>query len=95
MALDEKEMNHLARLARISISVESLPEITHQLNQFMALVDALQMVDTRDVDPMTQVWGGFQRLREDNVTAHNERDALMAGAPESEDGLYLVPKVVA
>ena len=58
------------------------------------MVDQLQAVDTRDVEPMANPLDAVQRLRPDIVTEENQREAFQAIAPAVENGLYLVPRVV-
>jgi aspartyl-tRNA(Asn)/glutamyl-tRNA(Gln) amidotransferase subunit C len=54
----------------------------------------MQAVDTRGVEPMAHAQDLSQRLRDDVVTETNRREAFQAVAPETEAGLYLVPKVI-
>jgi aspartyl-tRNA(Asn)/glutamyl-tRNA(Gln) amidotransferase subunit C len=58
------------------------------------MVDQLQAVDTREVEPMANPLDAVQRLRTDAVTEENRREAFQAIAPAVENGLYLVPRVV-
>jgi aspartyl-tRNA(Asn)/glutamyl-tRNA(Gln) amidotransferase subunit C len=58
------------------------------------MVDALQSVDTRNVEPMANPLDAVQYLRPDEVTEANCRDIFQAIAPAVEDGLYLVPRVI-
>jgi aspartyl-tRNA(Asn)/glutamyl-tRNA(Gln) amidotransferase subunit C len=58
------------------------------------MVDQLQAADTRDVEPMANPLDAVQRLRADEVTEENRREAYQAIAPAVENGLYLVPRVV-
>ncbi len=54
----------------------------------------MEAVDTTGVTPMSHPFDVVQRLREDIVTAENRRDDFLSIAPKTEDGLYLVPKVI-
>ena len=60
----------------------------------MQLVEEMQSVDTQDVEPVSNPLDGIQRLREDRVTEEDQRELFLANAPESEQGLFLVPRVV-
>jgi aspartyl/glutamyl-tRNA(Asn/Gln) amidotransferase C subunit len=60
----------------------------------LTLVEQLQAVDTAGVEPMANPLGAVQRLRADNVTEANQREAFQTLAPAVENGLYLVPKVI-
>ena len=55
---------------------------------------SMQAVDTTGVEPMAHPLGGAQRLRDDVLTASDERAAILANAPEQQDGLFLVPRVL-
>jgi aspartyl-tRNA(Asn)/glutamyl-tRNA(Gln) amidotransferase subunit C len=58
------------------------------------MIEAMRAVDTAGIDPMSHPQDATQRLREDRVTERDERAAFQAIAPQVEDGLYLVPRVV-
>jgi aspartyl-tRNA(Asn)/glutamyl-tRNA(Gln) amidotransferase subunit C len=64
------------------------------LSSVLDLVDQLQAVNTEGVEAMSHPMQATQRLREDEVTEINQREAFQAIAPETEDGLFLVPKVI-
>lgn len=94
MALDKGEVTNIATLARIAINEEKIPEYATSLSSILNLVEQLQAVDTENVEPMAHPLDATQRLREDNVTESNQRDEYQRIAPATEDGLYLVPKVI-
>ena len=58
------------------------------------MVDRLQAADTDAVEPMANPLDAVQRLRADEVTEHNQREAFQAIAPAVDNGLYLVPRVI-
>ena len=60
----------------------------------LSLIEEMQAVDTRGIEPMAHAQDLAQRLRADCVTESNRREAFQAVAPETEAGLYLVPKVI-
>ena len=65
-----------------------------QMNAILAMVDQMAAVDTRDVEPMSHPQEVTQRLREDVVADRDSRELFQSIAPQVEDGLYLVPKVI-
>ncbi|RPH64269.1 MAG: Asp-tRNA(Asn)/Glu-tRNA(Gln) amidotransferase subunit GatC [Burkholderiales bacterium] len=65
-----------------------------QLNSVFGLIERLQAVDTRGVEPMTHPGDMQLRLRDDVVDEPDRRDAYQAVAPSVERGLYLVPRVI-
>ena len=58
------------------------------------MVDDLNTIDTETVVPMSNPHDMRQRLRPDAVTRQNDREKLMASAPEQDQGYFLVPKVI-
>ncbi|MBD2858763.1 Asp-tRNA(Asn)/Glu-tRNA(Gln) amidotransferase subunit GatC [Spongiibacter sp. KMU-158] len=94
MSLDQNDIAKLARLARIRIEPESVADLQQRLGDILNMVDTMQAVDTTGVDPMANPYDAFQRLRADEVTETDQREKFQAIAPSTEDGLYLVPKVI-
>ena len=94
MALDRSDVEHLAHLARIGLQDADIPANTAKLSSIMGLIDKMQAVDTSGIEPLSHPLEITQRLRADAVTESNQRDALQAIAPATEQGLYLVPRVI-
>jgi len=94
MAVDAQTVEKLAELARIAISEETIDEVSSRLGDVLQLVDQLQAVNTDGVEPMAHPLDEVQVLRKDEVTEPNRRDEFLALAPQTEAGLYLVPKVI-
>ena len=89
-----EQIHHLARLARIELSAAEAEGMREQINGVLAMVDEMSAVDTSGVAPMSHPQEVTQRLREDRVTETDQRDLFLSLAPEVEDGLYLVPRVI-
>lgn len=94
MALERPEVEKIAHLARLDLNEDDLPRTTETLNNILGLIDRMQAVDTNGVEPLAHPLETTQRLRRDEVTETNQRDAYQAIAPAVEDGLYLVPRVI-
>lgn len=94
MALDRSDVEKIAHLARLQIDEQDIPEYTQNLSNILDLVDQMQAVDTANVEPMANALDAVQRLRKDEVTEPDNRDALQAVAPAVENGLFQVPKVI-
>jgi aspartyl-tRNA(Asn)/glutamyl-tRNA(Gln) amidotransferase subunit C len=88
------DINALAHLARININDDLLDNITDNINSILSLVDQLQQANTDDVEPMYHPLDATQRLRADEVTETDKREALQANTPATEAGLFLVPQVI-
>ena len=94
MALERSDVEKIAHLARLGLNEAEIPQTTATLNNILGLIDAMQAVDTQGVEPLAHPLEATQRLRADQVTEQNQRDAYQAVAPAVQDGLYLVPKVI-
>lgn len=98
MELQPDDLKRIARLARIAVSGDDVAALSGQLKGIFGLIDTLQAVDTKAIEPLAHpldvVESLSQRLREDRVTETDQRDANMANAPARENGLFLVPKVI-
>lgn len=94
MALDTDTVKRIARLARIHVDEADLAPLADELNNILGWVEQLDEVDTDGVEPMTSVVEMVQRLRADEVTDGGVRDKVLANAPESDDGFFVVPKVI-
>ncbi|MEK9707084.1 MAG: Asp-tRNA(Asn)/Glu-tRNA(Gln) amidotransferase subunit GatC [Alphaproteobacteria bacterium] len=94
MALDTDTVKRIARLARIHVDEADLAPLADELNNILGWVEQLEEVDTDGVEPMTSVVEMVQRLRADEVTDGGVRDKVLANAPESDDGFFVVPKVI-
>lgn len=94
MALDHKTVQDIARLARLDIDDSELEKYGSELSNILSLVEQMEAVDTSGVEPMTHPFDATLRMRADEVSEINQRDKFQSIAPNAEDGLYLVPKVI-
>jgi len=94
MAVGPSEIEKIAHLARIRIAPDQVDEVASRLSDILGMVDQMQALDTSDVAPMANPHDATQRLRPDVVTEENQREKFLALAPLSEEGLFLVPKVI-
>ena len=94
MALTKEDVVNIAHLARLAIDAKDIPEYEKNLSDILGLVEQMNQVDTENVEPMAHPLDAVQRLRDDEVTEANEREHFQSIAPETEAGLYLVPKVI-
>jgi aspartyl-tRNA(Asn)/glutamyl-tRNA(Gln) amidotransferase subunit C len=94
MSLTPEQVKRIAHLARIEVSEAEALTTQGHLNGIFELIEQMQAVDTRGVEPMAHAQDLSQRLRPDVVSEGDRRAAYQAVAPETEAGLYLVPKVI-
>jgi aspartyl-tRNA(Asn)/glutamyl-tRNA(Gln) amidotransferase subunit C len=98
MALTPSDVSRIAHLARLHLSGDEETAMLRQLNDFFGIVERMSAVDTRGVEPLYTPLSAVQtvelRLRDDVVSERDEREANQRSAPQVEDGLFLVPKVI-
>jgi aspartyl-tRNA(Asn)/glutamyl-tRNA(Gln) amidotransferase subunit C len=94
MLLDEKTVARIARLARIAVPEQELEPLAGELSHILDWIEQLNEVDTGGVAPMTSVVAMKLAWREDRVTEGGQPEAILANAPERQDGYFVVPKVV-
>ena len=92
--MNREDIQQLAKLARLQIADDKADEVATSISNVLALVDQLAAADTSDVKPMAHPLDAVQILRADEVSEPNVREQMQAIAPVTENGLYLVPKVI-
>ena len=94
MSLDRDQVQHIAMLARLKLADDEFDETVDKLSRIVDFVDQLSQAENDGVVPMAHPLNESQRLRADEVTEGDEREALQENASSVENGLYLVPKVI-
>jgi len=94
MALTLDDVHRIAHLARIEIDEAAAREVHGKLEAIFAMINTLQAVDTAGIEPMSHAQDVMLPLREDVVTATDQRALFQSVAPAVDGGLYLVPRVV-
>ncbi len=94
MSLSPEQVRQVAQLARLQLSPEQVEPYARQLSNILEMVDRLSSAQTADVPPMAHPLDMTQRLRVDAISEPDRRDDYQAIAPQVQDGLYLVPKVL-
>ncbi|MBI1237276.1 Asp-tRNA(Asn)/Glu-tRNA(Gln) amidotransferase subunit GatC [Hyphobacterium indicum] len=94
MSVTEDDVRRIARLARIAEPSDRLAALTGELNGILDWIEQLNEVDVEGVEPMTTPVKFPLPQREDAVTDGGIRDKVLANAPSSEEGFFVVPKSV-
>jgi aspartyl-tRNA(Asn)/glutamyl-tRNA(Gln) amidotransferase subunit C len=94
MTLSFDDVRRIADLAYIETNEEEAHVVLAQLSDIFSLIEQMQAVDTSGVEPMSHSQDVTQRLRDDIVTESDQREQFQVIAPQVEEGLYLVPKVI-
>ena len=94
MQLTEKEIKKIAHLSRIRLDEKEVAHFQQELSGIMEWIEMLQEVDTSGVPEMASTTHSQLQRRKDEITDAGYRDDVLANAPSSEYGCFLVPKVI-
>lgn len=94
MALTDKEVQHIAKLARIRLTAEELPHYAREINGILKWIEQLSEVKTEGIAPLASVSSQLLPWREDKVTDGNIQEKVLKNAPMAQYGCFTVPKVI-
>ena len=94
MAITLEDVENIAHLARLQLSPPEKQEALSSITNILQVIDQMQSINTTGVEPLAHAYEAAQRLRDDVVTEKDQRITLLALAPSTERGLFLVPKVL-
>jgi aspartyl-tRNA(Asn)/glutamyl-tRNA(Gln) amidotransferase subunit C len=88
------EVEHVARLARLALDADEKERMRSQLDAILGYIEQLRRVDTDGVEPTAHVLPLVNVLREDEVRPSYPADAMLANAPDAQDGQFRVPRIL-
>ena len=94
MDITQKEVEHVAKLARLELSEDEKGTFTRQLSAILTYMDQLKTLDTSDVEPTMTVLPTENVLRDDEVRPSLPQERALANAPEQADGFFRVPRIL-
>lgn len=94
MSVDKKQVDYVAKLARLEFSEDEKEKFVHDFNNILQFVEQLKEVDTENVEISITNYPMFNVLREDIVEKSMNREDALLNAPDKENGYFKVPKVV-
>ncbi len=94
MTLTKEDVLHVATLARLNIDESQIDTFASQLGKILEYVETLDRIDTSDVTPTFHAVDKSNAFREDSPTDHLDRESALGNAPATEDGFFIVPKVI-
>lgn len=93
MAITVKDVEHVAKLARLELTEDEKEKFTRQLGDVLKYVDQMNEVDTSNVEPLSHPIDFVNVMRDDVVKYEQTKEALMQNAPDEENGFFRVPKI--
>ena len=94
MNISDDEITSIAALAKLDLQRIDVPSLGRDLNDILNFVQQMESVDTKNVEPLASPVRTHNSLRTDAADSEIDRESFQAIAPETENGLYLVPKVI-
>ncbi len=94
MSVTKDDVRKVARLSRIAVAEENLETLASELTGIMGWIEQLNEVDVEGVAPMTSVVASTLPMRDDVVTDGDIQEQVLANAPKSDEGFFVVPKAV-
>lgn len=92
--ISREEVEHVAELAKLSLTDEQAQKFTSQLDEIIEMIEGLNEVNTDEVAPTTNMADATAILREDVAVNAQQKAALLAEAPDTEDGFIKVPAII-
>ena len=89
--IDDEMLEYVGILAKLDIEDGEKEQVRSDMEKMLDYVDTLNELDTNGVEPLVQAIGSENVFREDVVTNGDEKESMLANAPEKKDGQYLVP----
>jgi len=94
VSVDADTVRRITHLARIAVAEHEVEHLKDEINSVLAFVEQLSEVDVRGIEPVASIVSMQLKKRADKVTDGEIRDQVLRNAPVTEDGFFLVPKVV-
>ena len=94
MSVSKKDVEHVAKLARLGLSEQEKELFTKQLSQILDFADSLKKINTKDVAPTSHAIPMKNVLREDKVIPCENTDDILANGPDIEEHMFRVPKIM-
>lgn len=94
MSIDVETAAKVAKLARIQVAEEKLPELAQEFSNILGFIEQLNEVNVDGVEPMTSVTPQRLKRRSDEVTDGDQQGKVLKNAPDAREGFFAVPKVV-
>lgn len=90
--ISDETIEYVGILAKLELSEEEKEQAKKDMGKMLDYIDKLNELDTMDVEPMSHVFSVDNVFREDVVTNGDDREQMIANAPQKKDGTYMVPK---
>ena len=94
MEITQKEVEQVAKLARLELSEDEKGTFARQLSAILSYMDQLKTLDTGGVEPTATVLPTDNVFRDDQVRSSLPQETALANAPDQADGFFRVPRIL-
>ena len=94
MQVEREEILHIARLANLDIKEEELEVYTRNLQDILNFANIVKNAETENVSETIGITNNTNVFREDEIKVFEDNQALLQNAPEQEDNMFRIPKVI-
>ncbi len=94
MAISKKEVEHVALLARLSLSEDEKEKFAKQLSQILEHAGKIAEFDTKDIKPTSHVLPIKNVFRKDEEKPSLSKEDVLLNAPAKEEGMFRIPKII-
>lgn len=94
MNISREEVIHIAKLANLKLSEEEIEKTVLNMKDILNFANTVNNVNTDGVDESIGATENYNVFRKDEVKEFGDRDILLSNAPEQEDGMFKIPKVI-
>ena len=92
--ISDETIEYVGILAKLSLSPQEKEEAKKDMSRMLDYIDRLNELDTSEVEPMSHIFPVNNVFREDMVENGDDRENMLANAPQKKDGAYMVPKTI-
>ncbi|MBU0580702.1 MAG: Asp-tRNA(Asn)/Glu-tRNA(Gln) amidotransferase subunit GatC [Candidatus Margulisbacteria bacterium] len=94
MSINEKDVEHVAKLARLELSAKEKTKFTKQLGNILDYAEQLKELNTDKIEPTAHAVPMSNVFREDIVVKNDGKKSFLAQAPDKNEDFYIVPKIL-
>lgn len=94
MEISREEIIHIAKLANLKLSEEEMEKTLYNMKDILNFANTVNKVNTDNVDESIGATDNYNVFRKDEIKEFGDREILLSNAPEQEEGMFKIPKVI-
>ena len=94
MQIEDKDVLHIAKVARLKLADNELESYKKNLQEILDFADTINHVNTDDIGETIGINENYNVFRKDEIVQDSDKDELLANAPSQDEGMFRIPKVI-